>query len=72
MMINFTKTKEYYGVKIPADATKAVFGRNFGTYFMLNGEWYFTVFANSALKASATGDFDIMAHIRDGVEPDDV
>nr|DAG08140.1 MAG TPA: hypothetical protein [Caudoviricetes sp.] len=59
-------SKRFNGVQIHKDATHAVAGRNFGTYFKLNGEWYFTVFSGYALKATvASHDFDIRDHIRD-------
>lgn len=62
-------SKLFNGVQIHKDATHAVAGRNFGTYFKLNGEWYFTVFTCHALKAKfATNDFDIRDHIRDDAE----
>lgn len=62
-------SKRFNGVQIHKDATHAVAGRNFGTYFKLNGEWYFTVFPGYALKAKfATHDFDIRDHIREDAE----
>lgn len=62
-------SKPFNGVQIHKDATHAVAGRNFGTYFKLNGEWYFTVFTCHALKATVSGhDFDIRDHIRDDAE----
>lgn len=62
-------SKPFNGVQIHKDATHAVAGRNFGTYFKLNGEWYFTVFTRHALKAKvASHDFDIRDHIRDDAE----
>lgn len=63
------KSKPFNGVQIHKDATHAVAGRNFGTYFKLNGEWYFTVFTCHALKVAVMShDFDISDHIRDGAE----
>lgn len=62
-------TKRFNGVQIHKDATHAVAGRNFGTYFKLSGEWYFTVFPGHALKcAVADHDFDIRNHIKDDAE----
>lgn len=62
-------SKRFNGVQIHKDATHAVAGRNFGTYFKLNGEWYFTVFTCHALKATvASHDFDIRDHIKDDAE----
>lgn len=62
-------SKRFNGVRIHKDATHAVAGRNFGTYFKLNGEWYFTVFSGYALKATvADQDFDIRNHIKDDAE----
>lgn len=40
MKINCTKT--IGDMKVPANATKAVRGRNFGIYYFANGEWWFT------------------------------
>lgn len=61
--------KDFNGVPIRKDATHAVAGRNFGTYFKVGGEWYFTVFAFTALKCSVAGqDFDIRDHIKDDAE----
>lgn len=63
------KSKPFNGVQIHKDATHAVVGRKFGTYFKLNGEWYFTVFPGYALKATVSGqDFDIRDHIKDDAE----
>lgn len=63
------KSKRFNGVQIHKDATHAVAGRNFGTYFKLNGEWYFTVFTCHALKATvADHDFDIRDYIIDDAE----
>ncbi|CAD5239301.1 hypothetical protein JLDGIFFK_00043 [Klebsiella phage vB_KppS-Samwise] len=63
------KSKKFNGVQIHKDATHAVAGRNFGTYFKLNGEWYFTVFTCHALKCTVAGqDFDIRNHIKDDAE----
>lgn len=62
-------TKRFNGAQIHNDATHAVAGRNFGTYFKLNGEWYFTVFSGYALKCMvADQDFDIRNHIKDDAE----
>lgn len=62
-------TKRFNGAPIHKDATHAVAGRNFGTYFKLNGEWYFTVFPGYALKCMvADQDFDISKHIKDDAE----
>lgn len=62
-------SKRFNGVQIHKDATHAVAGRNFGTYFKLNGEWYFTVFPGYALKCTVAGkDFDIRKHIKDDAE----
>nr|DAG30340.1 MAG TPA: hypothetical protein [Caudoviricetes sp.] len=62
-------SKPFNGVQIHKDATHAVAGRNFGTYFKLNGEWYFTVLPGYALKRTVSGhDFDIRDHIRDDAE----
>lgn len=62
-------TKQFHGAQIHKDATHAVEGRNFGTYFKLNGEWYFTVFPGYALKCMvADQDFDIRKHIKDDAE----
>lgn len=63
------KPKKFNGVQIHKDATHAVAGRNFGTYFKLNGEWYFTAFTFHALKCTVAGqDFDIRNHIKDDAE----
>ena len=63
------KSKRFNGVQIHKDATHAVAGRNFGTYFKLKGEWYFTVFPGHALKCAVTDhDFDIRNHIKDDAE----
>lgn len=62
-------TKRFNGVQVHKDATHAVVGRNFGTYFKLDGEWYFTVFPGYALKCTiADQDFDILNHIKDDAE----
>lgn len=62
-------SKPFNGVQIHKDATHAVAGRKFGTYFKLNGEWYFTVFPGYALKCMLAGqDFDIRKHIKDDAE----
>ena len=63
------KTKRFHGAPIHKDATHAVEGRMFGTYFKLNGEWYFTVFPGYALKCMVEDqDFDIRNHIEDDAE----
>lgn len=62
-------SKAFNGVQIHKDATHAVAGSNFGTYFKLNGEWYFTVFPCHALKATvADHGFGIRDYIRDDAE----
>lgn len=62
-------SKPFNGVQIHKDATHAVAGRNFGTYFKLNGEWYFTVFTCHALRVTiAAHNFDIRDHIKDDAE----
>lgn len=62
-------SKRFNGVQIHKDATHAVAGRNFGTYFKLNGEWYFTVFTCHALRVTiAAHNFDIRDHIKDDAE----
>ena len=62
-------SKRFNGEQIHKDATHAVAGRNFGTYFKLNGEWYFTVFHGCVLKCTVAGqDFDIRNHIKDDAE----
>lgn len=72
-MLKFEECKEFYGVRIPVEATKAVFGRRFGVYFLIGDEWYFMVFPKAALRASgADPDFNIYDHIRDGDEPKNV
>ncbi|QPD96211.1 hypothetical protein [Enterobacter phage N5822] len=70
MMMNFKgKHKNFNGAPIHKDATHAVAGRNFGTYFKIGDEWYFTVFAYTAMKcAVADQDFDIRNHIKDDAE----
>lgn len=61
--------KDFKGAQIHKDATHAVSGRNFGTYFKLKGDWYFTVFSGYALKCTVAGqDFDIRNHIKDDAE----
>lgn len=63
------ESKLFKGVQIHKDATHAVAGRNFGAYFKLNGEWYFTIFHGYAMKAAVSGqDFDIRKHIKDDTE----
>lgn len=63
------KSKKFNGVQIHKDATHAVAGRNFGTYFKLNGEWYFTVFPCHALKCEVEEhDLDIRNRIKDDAE----
>lgn len=62
-------TKRFNGAPIHKDATHAVAGRNFGTYFKLNGDWYFTVYSGYALKcAVADHSFEIRDHIKDDDE----
>lgn len=62
-------SKPFNGVQIHKDATHAVAGRNFGTYFKLNGEWYFTVFHGHAFKCMvADQGFDISNYIKDDAE----
>lgn len=63
------KYKLFNGVQIHKGATHAVVGRKFGTYFKLNGEWYFTVFPGLELKCMvADQDFDIRDYIKDDAE----
>lgn len=66
MMNHKGKHKNFNGTPIHKDATHAVAGRNFGTYFKVGEDWYFTVFAYTALKATvADKDFNIRDHIKD-------
>lgn len=66
-MVTYSETKEFFGVRIPVEATKAAFGKKFGVYFLIGDEWFWCIMRGIAFRTSTIDyEFKIEEHIKTG------